>query len=69
MKSYQDVIRELREDNDFTQAAVASAIGISTVTQYSKYERGINELPIKYLIAICKFYNVSADYILGLKRK
>lgn len=34
---------------------------------YALYERGANELPIRHLITLCKFYQVSADYILGLK--
>ncbi|MCG4815084.1 MAG: helix-turn-helix transcriptional regulator [Agathobacter rectalis] len=33
---------------------------------YARYERGANELPIHHLLALCKYYNVSADYILGL---
>jgi len=32
---------------------------------YARYERGANEMPIRHLIALCKFYNVSADYLLG----
>ena len=32
---------------------------------YARYERGANEMPIRYLIALCKYYNISADYILG----
>lgn len=31
------------------------------------YRRGANELPIRHLIALCRYYRVSADYILGLK--
>ena len=32
---------------------------------YARYERGANEMPIRYLVALCRYYNVSADYILG----
>jgi transcriptional regulator with XRE-family HTH domain len=31
---------------------------------YARYERGANELPIRHLITLCRFYNVSADYFL-----
>jgi transcriptional regulator with XRE-family HTH domain len=31
---------------------------------YARYERGANEMPIHHLITLCKFYNVSADYLL-----
>ncbi len=34
--------------------------------QYSRYEKGINIMPVTYLPKICKKLNVSADYILGL---
>ena len=35
-------------------------------TQYSRYERGENEIKVNVLIEICKALNVSSDYILGL---
>ena len=59
-------IRDLREDHDKTQKEIADILGTSQ-TMYARYERGANELPIHHLIALCKYYNVSADYILGLK--
>lgn len=65
MKTYIEIIRELREDNDFSQSYVAKILG-TTQQVYSRYETGQNELPIRHLITLCKFYNVSADYILGL---
>ncbi len=63
---YVKIIRDLREDNDKTQQEIADALGTSQ-TMYARYERGANELPIRHLITLCKYYNVSADYILGLK--
>lgn len=67
-KTYVQLIRELREDNDKTQQQIADYLGTSQ-TMYARYERGANELPIHHLIALCKYYNVSADYILGLSPK
>ena len=64
MKNYFDIIRELREDNDLTQQNIADLL-CTTQQVYSRYEKGINEMPIRHLITLCKFYNVSADYILG----
>ncbi len=58
-------IKDLRQDSDYTQDYVAHYLGTSQ-TMYARYERGANELPIRHLIALCKLYNVSADYILGL---
>ena len=66
MKKYYDIIRELREDNDLKQSDVAKILN-TTQQVYSRYEKGINEMPIRHIITLCKFYNVSADYILGLQ--
>ncbi|WDV45134.1 helix-turn-helix transcriptional regulator [Clostridiaceae bacterium M8S5] len=67
MKNYNNIIRDLREDQDLSQSFIASILGTSQQI-YSRYELGIRELPIKHLITLCKFYNVSADYILCLKK-
>lgn len=66
--SYIKRIRDLREDHDKTQQEIANILGTSQ-TMYARYERGANELPIHHLITLCKYYKVSADYILGLKDK
>ena len=57
-------IRDLRDDADLTQAEVAEILGTSQRV-YSRYECGQRDLPLRHLVALCKFYNVSADYILG----
>ena len=64
--TYIKRIRDLREDHDKTQQEIADVLGTSQ-TMYARYERGANEMPIRHLIALCKYYGVSADYILGLK--
>lgn len=64
MQTFLEKIKGLREDNDLTQAQVAAVLGTSQ-TMYARYERGANELPIRHLVTLCKFYNVSADYLLG----
>ena len=65
MKTYVDMIRELREDRDLSQKQLAIILG-TTQQMYSRYENGENELPLRHLSALCKFYKVSADYILGI---
>ena len=65
---YIKIMRDLREDADKTQQQVADYLGTSQ-TMYARYERGANELPIHHLIRLCKYYNVSADYFLGLSNK
>ncbi len=66
MKDYIEIIKDLREDNDKTQKEIAEYLG-TTQQVYSRYEKGLNEIPVRHIFALCKFYNVSADYILGLK--
>ncbi len=65
---YIKILRDLREDRDLTQLQVAEYLGTSQ-TMYARYERGANELPLRHLIKLCEFYNVSADYILGINMK
>lgn len=68
MKAYYEIIRELREDRDLSQQQIADVLG-TTQQVYSRYEKGINEMPIRHIITLCKYYGVSADYVLGLKKK
>ena len=62
---YRKIMRDLREDADLTQQQVADYLGTSQ-TMYARYERGANELPIRHLTKLCRLYEVSADYFLGL---
>ena len=64
MATYSKRIRDLREDRDITQGAIAKSLN-TTQSYYSKYELGKRPLPIEHLITLCKLYDVSADYILG----
>ena len=57
-------LRDLREDHDKTQQDIAEVLGTSQ-TMYARYERGANEMPIRHLVTLCRYYNVSADYFLG----
>ena len=57
MKTYIDRMRELREDHDLTQYDIAKLLKTTQQT-YSRYEQGINELPIRHLITLCQFYQV-----------
>jgi transcriptional regulator with XRE-family HTH domain len=56
-------IKDLREDNDFTQQALASYLNI-TQTTYSRYENGQLDIPTFALIKLSKLYQVSIDYLL-----
>ena len=65
---YVDRIKQFRQENNVSQAQMARTLGI-THQQYFKYEKGINELPLRYLVVICKTYGISADWLLGLSDK
>lgn len=65
MSGYAQKLRDLRIDHDKSQAQIAILLGTSK-NQVGKYERGEQEMPIKHLITLCNYYNVSADYILDL---
>lgn len=58
-------IRNLREDNDKTQREVAGYL-FCDQSLYSKYERGLREIPVSIIIKLAQLYNTSTDYILGL---
>lgn len=58
-------IKDLREDHDLTQAAIAKLLNCSQQT-YSRYETGEITISINNLITLALFYNTSTDYLLGL---
>lgn len=58
-------IKDLRTDNDLTQAEIASAIGI-TQRKYSYLETGRQQLTDDLLVRLAVFYKTSIDYLLGL---
>ena len=66
--NYAERMRNSRQDNDLSQKNVADMLGVAQTT-YSQYELEKRPMPIDYLIALCKFYDVSADYMLGLSNR
>lgn len=65
---YPERIKELRQDNDLTQEEIAKLLKVAQTT-YSQYELYKRPMPIECLMILCKFYGVSADYILGFTNK
>ena len=63
--NYRIRMRNLREDRDLTQKEVGAVINKSQ-QGYSHIEDGRAELKIDDLITLCRFYNVSADYFIGM---
>lgn len=62
--NYAQRIRNIREDHDLKQKDLAIILKTSQ-SYYSKYELGVRPLPVEHLITLCRYYNISADYILG----
>ena len=63
--NYRERIKSIREDKDLTQTQVGKIINKSQ-QGYNHIEMGRAELKIDDLILLCKYYNLSADYVIGL---
>lgn len=62
---WQNRIRALREDHDYTQTQIAEILHIGQRT-YADYELGKTRIPVDSLIALARFYNVDMNYISGI---
>ncbi len=62
---YTKRLKDIREFYELTQEQVAKGIGMKQ-EQYQRYEAGKNEIKASHVIKLCRFYNLSADYILGI---
>ena len=65
MDNYYPRLKDLREDRDLSQQQIADYLGMKQ-PQYSRYERGLRDVPTDVLIRLAKLYKTSTDYILGL---
>ncbi|WP_376699436.1 helix-turn-helix domain-containing protein [Listeria booriae] len=61
-------MRAIREDNDITQAQMATYLNISQNT-YSQYETGKIEWTASTLVQIADYFDVSVDYLLDRTSK
>ena len=67
MKKYYEILKDLREDHDYTQGQIAEILNTSQ-SHIWRYESGKTEIPVRHLKTLCMLYEVSADYILGLPK-
>lgn len=65
--NYGHRFKELRIDRNISQTTVAKAIG-TTQQQIYKYENNLQEMTGSRIIELCRYFEVSADYILGLPK-
>ena len=61
---YQNRLRDLREDRDLNQQAIAALLNVHQTT-YSDYERNRLNIPVTALHILADYYDVSIDYLLG----
>ncbi len=59
-------LKRIRTERRLTQDDIATVLSVNQ-QQYSRYELGINEIPVHHVMKLCKFYGISADWLLGLK--
>lgn len=65
MDSFGIKLKRLRSEKELTQKELSSLLGLTRAT-ISSYERCALYPSVESLISICQFFNVSADYMLGL---
>ena len=63
--NYRDRLKNVREDKDKTQAEIGKLLNKSQ-QGYNHIETGRAELKIDDLIKLCEYYDLSADYMIGL---
>ena len=61
-------LRQIRTQRGFSQMDIANVLDMQQ-QQYSRYELGTNEIPVRHVITLCKFYGISSDWLLGLTDK
>lgn len=66
MKQIYELLRELREQHNYRQEYIANYLGITQQT-YSNYELGLREIPLHHIVNLSNLYQVSTDYLLGIK--
>ena len=63
--AYRERLRSVREDRDLTQAQLGQVLNKSQ-QGYNHIETGRAELKIEDLVKLCRYYDLSADYLIGL---
>ena len=61
---YGKILSKLRLERGYTQEQVASVLNIDRTT-YNHYEVQENIIPIKHLVSLVNYFNISIDYLFG----
>ncbi len=62
---FAEVLKDLRQEFSIGQVELAEKIGVSKGI-ISLWENSLREPTMSSIIALCKFFNVSSDYLIGL---
>lgn len=68
MNKFSERLKELREENNLTQVELSKKINISTAC-INRWEKGLRVPNIDSIILLCKFFNCSAGYLIGLENQ
>lgn len=66
MNKFAERLKELREEKNLTQYELSKQIEISTAC-INRWEKNSRIPNIDSIIILCKFFNCSADYLIGLE--
>ena len=66
MATIQERIKELRTENGYTQEELAKLLGLNSKSNIANYENGANSPSDKIKLKMCKLFNCSMDYLMGL---
>lgn len=66
--TFQEKLRMLRQNKKLSQSNLAEILE-TTQQHYCAYELGKHEPPLRHIVTLCRYYNISADWLLGLKEE
>lgn len=61
-------LKDIREDSDLKQNEMAEILK-TTQANYSRWENGVELIPLKKLTIFCNYFDISMDYVIGITRK
>jgi len=64
VEAFKDRLKDLREEKELTQVELAEGIGTKH-SSISRWERGLQEPSLSYIIKLSRFFGVTTDYLLG----
>lgn len=64
-KQVGERLKQARKAKGLTQEEAGKAIG-QRFQNYARYENGIFELNYEQMVALCKLFDCTSDYLLGL---